>query len=163
MDKIPGFHAFDEKIKSIVEGIKEAWYKKKILMLFVYIIFVIFVIITSVSLLIGAIVGGWGALGLIKDNIYEPKRQLIYERKGEPVINNVGEYVTIFTLKLFDPAGNLSKFIYTHPKGCPDNLNYIDGGVEFREGITYAVGNYEVICITKEPIEENYELFELKR
>lgn len=161
MDKIPGFDAFAKAVLNFFGGVRTARNQGRWPMLIAYIVFVIIVLIVVIFGSIGAVVGGLEATGVIKENIYAPKRDLSYQMKSQ-TDNPDGGYTTVFSLTLSDPQGNLNKFIYSYPLGCEKTLRFIEGGNDFREGILYAVGHYEVLCNTKEPIVENYKLFELR-
>jgi hypothetical protein len=140
---------------------KKAYQEKEWFWLIFYIISrLILVLIASVTIL-GALIQGLTGLGILKENIYEPKRQLVYEMIGQSTKDANNIFITNFILHLYDPRGNLEPFKYFYPDGCESPI-LIDSGMEQKEGINYAVNNYTVRCKTDKQIVENYELFKLK-
>ncbi len=164
MDKIPGFETFEKTVLSILSGIKKAKKEGKHIMLIIYLVFVLISFIAVLFALVGAVVGGLEAVGVLRENIYAPKIQMVYEKKSETK-NESGKYITVFTIMFSVPMGqNTGKLLYNYPKGCDnDNLKILPTGVNFKNGTTYAESSYEISCITKEPIIDNYQLFTLKK
>jgi hypothetical protein len=162
MNNMLGFKKFEEFVTNIINGIKSAFNNKKYFLLFTYFIYIFISTTIIFFTTIGAFVGGLKAFGIVRDNIYAPKTQLIYEKVNEKIEND--KYITVFKLMFSVPQGqSTGKTLYNYPKGCDsNNLKVLPGGVNFKNGTTYAESTYEITCITKEPLIENYTLFTLK-
>ncbi len=164
MNNLKGFPIFEKTVRSIISGIKTAWNGGKRRMLVVYLIFLLVVLLVGFLGVVGAVTGGLEALELIKDNIYAPKQQLTYKQTDE-IINERGDYLTTFTVMISMPQGQGTGLtLFNAPNGCDtENLNLLSGGANIKNGTIYAEASYEVKCITRYPINDNYRLFTLEK
>lgn len=163
MEKPPLFQSFKRFGMAMKGQITTAAEEKDWGWLFAYLVVIIIVAATSFFLIVGAVVSGLEAIGLIKENISAPNSELTYEKISENRSEN-GEYTTVFNIKFSNPMGQTGgTLLYTYPQGCSTNNNpLLIGGGELKNGTLYAVSKYEVTCVTRELITDNGNLFKLK-
>lgn len=168
MEKIPLFGSYKKFCMTQIAQIKKAGKNGEWGWLVSFFVIVIILLIVGLFAIIGAVGSGLERVGIIKDNIYALKKELIYSDKDEKEDEN-GEYITTFKLKFSSPQGQTGGMnLFSYPIGC-DNKNMESltvGGTEFKNGAIYAVSEYKITCRTREPINENNEgklLFELKK
>ena len=168
MEKIPLFGAYKKFCMTQIAQIKKAGRNGEWGWLFSFFVLVIIIFIVGLFALIGAVGSGLERAGIIKENIYAPKKELVYSEKNEHKGEN-GEYITTFKLKFSSPQGQTGGMnLFSYPAGCSDKNMELLGvsGTELKNGTIYAVSEYKITCQTKEPIEESSEgklLFELKK
>ena len=102
--------------------------------------------------------GGLSWLGVIKENITAPDRELQYTKKSED--ERGGKYYTTFSLRLSAPPGKTGgMFLYTYPVGCDnDHAREMSRGTELKNSYLYAIKDIEIDCVTNEPLVERSEL-----
>jgi hypothetical protein len=140
---------------------KRAWNNREIGWLLSFFIVVLFAIISA----IGLFTNGLTSMGLIRENIFAPKKELGYRQKSQ-VANDDGSYTTVYILAFAIPPNHLGEqLLFYSPNGCDEKklVPTENRGTSFKNGTTYATSEYEITCKTERPIQDNYELFTLKK
>lgn len=158
------FTAFKTKSAKAIKEIRTAVKQRDWSWLAAFALYSIFAVATAALILFSSVITGLEKFGVLQENIYAPKKELIYALKNQEQ-NDKGQYLTIYTLTFKTPegqGGGVSYFKY--PNGCDnEHLVPLDSrGMEFKNGATYAVAAYDVSCVTDKPILDTKALFKLK-
>lgn len=150
------FNTFKVKGIRVIGEVKKAILKRDWRWLTAWLIYASVLVILTTFLIIGTITSGLEAVGMIKENIFEPKQQLTYTRQSE-TLNDKGLYVTVFKLTVSSPPNYFGqKLVFKYPSGCDvKNMVPSDPGIELKNGLTYSNITYSVSCVTKEKIVDN--------
>ncbi len=156
MDEVPGFETFESRFMGIIGGIKKAAGQGKKKMLAFYIVCIVIGLLVAFCITFSSVITSFMSFGILKDNIFAPKKELTYEQKGDSTKDGEN-YITIFTLKFSTPPNHLGeRMLFNYPKGC-DAENLIPTqmrGTNFKNGTTYAEAEYDIKCITPKPITD---------
>lgn len=161
------FNAFKARGMKALNSVKQAIKGRDFGWLGAFLIYVLITTVIVVCITFSSVINSFQAFGIFKENVYAPRKELAYSDKVESK-DESGNYTTTFTLKFSSPEGQTGgMLLFSYPEGCDkDGMESISRGVELKNGITYAVEEYKIHCITKEAITETKNknlLFELKK
>ena len=161
MWEIPNFTGFKNKARSIINGVRTA-YKNGPIWLIAYVVFMVILTIVLFLTVIGFVVSGLEAIGIIKENLYAPKKYLKWEKKMETQ-NEDGTWFTVFDISMDIPQGQGLGMIFTYrPEGCGEPKMVTSWGTELKNNATYSSARFESICNTVQKIAGDHELFRFK-